>query len=127
VRQNATKTARVILCTGKAYYDLAEERKRLNNDSVAILRIEQFYPMDVSQVMQALSSYAPGTPVVWYQDEPSNMGAWQFVKMRWGDEIAKLHPLSLVSRPESASPATGSLRSHKLEERDLLNQAFGGL
>lgn len=127
MRPNGTKTARIILCTGKAYYDLAEERKRLNNDSVALLRIEQFYPMDVSQVMQALSCYAPGTPVVWYQDEPSNMGAWQFVKMRWGDEIAKLHPLSLVSRPESASPATGSLRSHKLEERDLLNQAFGGL
>jgi 2-oxoglutarate dehydrogenase E1 component len=54
------------------------------------------------------------------------MGAWQFVKMRWGDEIAKRFPLSLISRPESASPATGSLRSHKIEERELLNQAFSG-
>ena len=120
-------TARVIMSTGKAYYDLLEERKRLGKDSVALLRIEQFYPMDTSEVMAALSQYATGTQIVWYQDEPSNMGAWQFVKMRWGDEIAKRFPLSLVSRPESASPATGSLRSHKLEEREILAQAFANL
>lgn len=122
-----TNTARVIMSTGKAYYDLFEERKRLGKDSVALLRIEQFYPMDTSEVMAALSQYATGTQVVWYQDEPSNMGAWQFVKMRWGDEIAKRFPLSLVSRPESASPATGSLRSHKLEEREILAQAFANV
>jgi 2-oxoglutarate dehydrogenase E1 component len=52
------------------------------------------------------------------------MGAWQFVKMRWGDEIMKRHTLSLISRPESASPATGSLRSHKLEEKEILAQAY---
>ena len=115
------------MSTGKAYYDLLEERKRLGKDSVALLRIEQFYPMDTSEVMAALSQYATGTQIVWYQDEPSNMGAWQFVKMRWGDEIAKRFPLSLVSRPESASPATGSLRSHKLEEREILAQAFANL
>jgi 2-oxoglutarate dehydrogenase E1 component len=126
-RPAGTPTTRVILSTGKAYYDLLEERKRLNAQNVALVRIEQFYPLDVSQVMQSLAIYADGTSVVWYQDEPSNMGAWQFVKMRWGDEIAKRFSLSLVSRPESASPATGSLRSHKLEERDLLNQAFSGI
>ncbi len=123
-RPDGTETSRIILCTGKAYYDLLEERKRLENDSVALIRIEQFYPLDVSQVVQTLAQYPEGTPVTWYQDEPSNMGAWQFVKMRWGDEVMKRHPLTLISRPESASPATGSLRSHKLEERDLLNQAF---
>jgi 2-oxoglutarate dehydrogenase E1 component len=126
-RPSGSPTTRVVLSTGKAYYDLLEERKRLNAQSIALVRIEQFYPLDVNQVMQALSIYPDGTSVVWYQDEPSNMGAWQFVKMRWGDEIAKRFPLSLVSRPESASPATGSLRSHKLEERDLLNQAFAGV
>jgi 2-oxoglutarate dehydrogenase E1 component len=126
-RPAGTPTSRVILSTGKAYYDLHEERKRLNAHSVALVRIEQFYPLDVSHVVSSLACFADGTPVMWYQDEPSNMGAWQFVKMRWGDEIAKRFPLSLVSRPESASPATGSLRSHKLEERDLLNQAFSGL
>ena len=126
-RQANPLTRRVLISSGKAYYDLLEERKKLNRSDVALLRIEQFYPMEAAQVVEAISKYPAGTPVFWYQDEPSNMGAWQFIKMRWGDDIMKSNPLSLISRPESASPATGSLRSHKLEERDLLTQAFAGL
>ena len=126
-RPENLSTRRILISSGKAYYDLLEERKKLNRTDVALVRIEQFYPMDPAQVVQALSKYPTGTPVYWYQDEPSNMGAWQFIKMRWGDDIMKSYPLSLISRPESASPATGSLRSHKLEERDLLTQAFAGL
>ena len=126
-RPENLSTRRILISSGKAYYDLLEERKKLNRTDVALVRIEQFYPMDPAQVVDALSKYPTGTPVYWYQDEPSNMGAWQFIKMRWGDDIMKSYPLSLISRPESASPATGSLRSHKLEERDLLTQAFAGL
>jgi 2-oxoglutarate dehydrogenase E1 component len=126
-RPASQTTRRILISSGKAYYDLFEERKKLGRDDVALIRIEQFYPMDPTRVLEALSMYPAGTPVYWYQDEPSNMGAWQFVKMRWGDEINKSYPLMLISRPESASPATGSLRSHKLEERDLLTQAFAGL
>ena len=126
-RPGNLSTRRILISSGKAYYDLFEERKKLNRTDVALVRIEQFYPMDPAQVVEALSKYPTGTPVYWYQDEPSNMGAWQFIKMRWGDDIMKSYPLSLISRPESASPATGSLRSHKLEERDLLTQAFAGL
>ena len=126
-RPDNLSTRRILISSGKAYYDLFEERRKLNRTDVALVRIEQFYPMDPAQVVEALSKYPNGTPVYWYQDEPSNMGAWQFIKMRWGDDIMKSHPLSLISRPESASPATGSLRSHKLEERDLLTQAFAGL
>ena len=126
-RPGNLSTRRILISSGKAYYDLFEERRKLNRTDVALVRIEQFYPMDPAQVVEALSKYPTGTPVYWYQDEPSNMGAWQFIKMRWGDDIMKSYPLSLISRPESASPATGSLRSHKLEERDLLTQAFAGL
>ncbi len=126
-RPDNLSTRRILISSGKAYYDLFEERRKLNRTDVALVRIEQFYPMDPAQVVEALSKYPTGTPVYWYQDEPSNMGAWQFIKMRWGDDILKSYPLSLISRPESASPATGSLRSHKLEERDLLTQAFAGL
>ncbi len=126
-RPDNLSTRRILISSGKAYYDLFEERKKLNRTDVALVRIEQFYPMDPAQVVEALSKYPTGTPVYWYQDEPSNMGAWQFIKMRWGDDIMKSYPLSLISRPESASPATGSLRSHKLEERDLLSQAFARL
>ncbi len=124
-RPTGTKTSRIILSTGKAYYDLQDERNRLGRDDVALIRIEQFYPLEASKVMEVLDLYEPGTPVYWYQDEPSNMGAWQFVKLHWGDDIATRHPLQRISRAESASPSTGSARAHKLEEQELLNAAFG--
>ena len=112
------------MCTGKAYYDLLTERTKLERNDVAIIRIEQFYPLEPTKVLEALSGFAAGTPLVWYQDEPSNMGAWQFVKLHWGDEIASRFKLERVSRVESASPSTGSLRAHQLEERELLNAVF---
>ena len=118
-------TTRIIMCTGKAYYDLLAERTKLNRDDVALIRIDQFYPLEAARVVEALSVYGAGTPVYWYQDEPANMGAWTHVKMRWGDEISVRHKLERISRVESASPSTGSLRAHQLEERELLNAAFG--
>jgi 2-oxoglutarate dehydrogenase E1 component len=124
-RPVGTPTSRIVMSTGKAYYDLLAERTRLNRNDVALVRIEQFYPLDASKVLEALSIYPAGTPLYWYQDEPTNMGAWQFVKMRWGDELAARFKLERISRVESASPSTGSIRAHQLEERELLNAAFG--
>jgi 2-oxoglutarate dehydrogenase E1 component len=124
-RPAGTPTSRIIMCSGKAYYDLLDERTRLGRDDVALVRIEQFYPLEASKVLETLSVYEAGTPLYWYQDEPSNMGAWQFVKIHWGDELASRFQLQRISRAESASPSTGSSRAHKLEERDLLNAAFG--
>ena len=89
-----------------------------------LVRIDQLYPLEAAKVVEALSVYQAGTPVYWYQDEPTNMGAWTHVKMRWGDEISARHKLERISRVESASPSTGSLRAHQLEERELLNAAF---
>lgn len=123
-RPEGTPTSRIIMSTGKAYYDLQEERNRLGRTDVALIRIEQFYPLEPSKVVEALSVYDAGTPVFWYQDEPSNMGAWQFVKYHWGDDIMARHPFSRIARAESASPSTGSARAHKLEEQDLLAAAF---
>jgi 2-oxoglutarate dehydrogenase E1 component len=124
-RPVGTPTSRIVMSTGKAYYDLLAERTRLNRNDVALVRIEQFYPLEASKVLEALSIYPAGTPLYWYQDEPTNMGAWQFVKMRWGDELAARFKLERISRVESASPSTGSIRAHQLEERELLNAAFG--
>jgi 2-oxoglutarate dehydrogenase E1 component len=114
----------VILSSGKAYFDLLQERMRLQRDDVALLRIEQFYPLDPAKIMETLAEYADGTPVYWYQDEPSNMGAWQFVKINWGDVIETRFKLHRISRAESASPSTGSAKAHALEEQDLLAAAF---
>jgi len=123
-RPVGTPTSRIVMCTGKAYYDLLAERTKLGRQDVALIRIEQFYPLEPSKVLEALSGYEAGTPLYWYQDEPTNMGAWQFVKLRWGDELANRFKLERISRVESASPSTGSLRAHQLEERELLNSVF---
>ncbi|MCU0712391.1 MAG: 2-oxoglutarate dehydrogenase E1 component [Pirellula sp.] len=123
-RPAGTPTSRVILSSGKAYYDLLQERTKLQRNDVALVRIEQFYPLDPAKIMETLAEYADGTPVYWYQDEPSNMGAWQFVKINWGDTIDTRFKLRRISRAESASPSTGSAKAHALEEQDLLAAAF---
>ncbi len=119
------KVKRILLCAGKVYYDLAAERRRRSRDDVAIVRLEQYYPLS-GALPQALERYPEGTPVVWVQEEPRNMGAWYFLSARKHDIFAGLHPLSLVSRPESASPATGSKAAHDLEQKLLLEEAFAG-
>jgi 2-oxoglutarate dehydrogenase E1 component len=126
-RREAGSTERILLCSGKVYYELFERRQELKLDKVAILRIEQLYPLSSEEVMAALEPYAAGTEIVWVQDEPANMGAWTHIKMRFGDEIAKKFPMRLASRAESASPATGSYSSHHLEQRELMEAAFANL
>ncbi|MEY4565103.1 MAG: 2-oxoglutarate dehydrogenase component [Planctomycetota bacterium] len=126
-RHGAVATDRILLCSGKVYYELFERRQELKLDKVAILRIEQLYPLSSEEVMLALEPYAAGTEIIWVQDEPANMGAWTHIKMRFGDEISKKFPLRLASRAESASPATGSYSSHHLEQRELMEAAFANL
>jgi 2-oxoglutarate dehydrogenase E1 component len=117
------KTKRVLLCTGKVYYDLAKRRRETGREDVAILRLEQLYPLSQG-ITDALSVYADGTPLVWVQEEPKNMGAWYFLNARIREHIGTRLPFSLVSRVESASPATGSKASHDLEQKLLLDEAF---
>ena len=116
---------RILLCSGKVYFDLAAERRKRKRDDVAIVRMEQYYPLS-GALTQALVPYREGTPVVWVQEEPRNMGAWYFISARRSELLGTRHPLSLVSRPESASPATGSKAAHDLEQKMLLDEAFGG-
>jgi 2-oxoglutarate dehydrogenase E1 component len=118
------KVKRILLCSGKVYYDLAAERRKRKRDDVAIVRVEQLYPLS-DALPAALSRYPAGTPVVWVQEEPRNMGAWYFINARKEELFSDRHPLSHVSRAESASPATGSTGAHALEQAMLLEQAFG--
>ncbi|MFV0445787.1 MAG: thiamine pyrophosphate-dependent enzyme, partial [Planctomycetaceae bacterium] len=115
---------KVLLCSGRVYYDLIKKRDEDKRKDLAIVRIEQFYPMPEAALVQALSSYADGTPVVWVQDEPRNMGGWQFLRMYYGEQIVGRWPLSAATRPASASPASGSARSHRIEQERLLSEAF---
>jgi 2-oxoglutarate dehydrogenase E1 component len=115
---------RVMLCSGKIYFELDAQRETRGADNVAILRVEQLYPLTSEKVMEALSPFDSGVPVQWVQDAPENMGEWQFIQHHHGDAIRKRHPLKVVCRPESASPATGWSSSYKLEQQRLLAKAF---
>ena len=122
----AASTRRVLLCSGKVYYDLKDRRAELGDDAPAIIRIEQLYPLPQKQLMAALAPVAPGTPLVWVQEEPANMGAWRFLYSTWGPTICGCYPLSCVSRPASASPATGSKTAHEREQAELVERALRG-
>ena len=118
---------KVLLCSGKVYYDLAADREERGRPDVALVRVEQLYPWPAAELQEALKDYPDGTPAVWVQEEPENMGAWRFVLSTVGcGPLLGRFPLSVVSRPASASPATGSDKSHKLEQARLMDEAFGG-
>lgn len=116
---------RILLCSGKLYYELDKHREHLQRSDVAILRVEQLYPLADASLQTALAPYAEGVPVTWVQEEPENMGAWRTMRLRFGDSMFGRH-FSGVHRPASASPATGSASSHKKEQDLILAEAFGG-
>jgi len=115
----------VLICSGKLYYELATEREELGRHDVAVVRMEQLYPLPFDRLRAALAPYPDGTPVYWVQEEPENMGAWRFLLARFGGELFDRLPFSGIYRRASPSPATGSASSHKMEQKELLMQAFG--
>ena len=114
---------RIVLCTGKIYYDLAAHREERGRRDVAILRLEQLYPLTPEAVNAALARYPDGTPVVWVQEEPDNMGAWGFLLRTLGPRLERGMTLSGITREASASPATGSHSMHRSEQKDLVTAA----
>ncbi|MEI6505562.1 MAG: 2-oxoglutarate dehydrogenase E1 component [Planctomycetota bacterium] len=115
---------RVLLCSGKVAYELEKRRQELGRRDVAIVRVEQLYPLPKRALEEALGGYTPGTPTVWVQDEPENMGAWRFFRIHFGEKLLDRFPFSGVCRQSAASPATGSKKSHDMEQNELLSTAF---
>jgi len=124
LKRPASQVKRVLLCTGKIYYELNKRRADLQREDVAIIRLEQLYPLRRELIEQALADYAPGTPVVWVQEEPENMGAWRYLRVNFGEQLFGKFPFSGISRDASASPATGSAIYHKKEQERILENAF---
>lgn len=116
---------RVMLCTGKVYYDLLEERRKRGDQKTALCRIEQLYPFRASELSALLLRYAAAREYVWVQEEPANMGAQWFVAPRLSALLPASTRLRFASRAESASPATGSHKAHVLEHKKLMQDAFG--
>jgi 2-oxoglutarate dehydrogenase E1 component len=113
----------VILCSGRIYYDLIEERRARKDERAAIVRVEQFYPWWPTELQAAVEPYSRARRFVWVQDEPANMGARQFLMPRLADVFGH-EAVAAVSRVESASPATGSHKAHLIEQRRLIDAAF---
>ena len=118
---NAKKIERVLLCSGKVYYDLLEKKEELNAEEVAIVRLEQLDPLPRTQIAALQKKYA-NAKWVWVQEEPANMGAWSHLLRK----LRQVH-LELVSRPSSGAPATGSGQRHRAEQAKLMNQAFADI
>jgi 2-oxoglutarate dehydrogenase E1 component len=121
------KIRRVILCAGKVYYDLLEEREKRGINDVYLLRVEQFYPYPAQSLITELKRFTRAD-MVWCQEEPKNMGGWFFMdpNLEWtlGQVGAKMKRARYVGRPAAASPATGLMSRHKRELEDMLNEAF---
>ena len=118
--ENKENITKLLLCSGKIYYDLIEERERLGKQDTAIVRLEQLYPFPKSILNIILENYLSVSEYSWVQEEPVNMGAWNYVS-QW----LKVIGFMVVARPISSSPATGSYEMHKLRHRKLLDKAFG--
>ena len=118
---------KVVICSGKVFYNLYEEREKRKLENVKILRLEQIYPFPHRTLKEELSK-TPDAEVVWCQEEPKNMGSWFFVDRKIEDVLlsfkAKFLRPTYVGREEAASPATGSLSRHNKEQADLVNEAL---
>jgi 2-oxoglutarate dehydrogenase E1 component len=118
--------ARVILCTGKVYFDLMDEREKRNENRVQMLRLEQLYPFPGKVLTEELARF-PNAQVVWVQEEPRNQGAWTFVAPRIEETLTALgRPMTLpyIGRPDYASTAAGLMSQHTAELHSLLNEAL---
>ena len=119
---NKQSVKRVLFCSGKIYWDLLAEAEKRGDQQTAIVRVEQLYPTPVDEIKQVYAQY-PGAELFWVQDEPANQGPWTYIGLflpKYMDgQVAKL-----ISRPASASPATGSAKRHAVEQADLVERAF---
>jgi 2-oxoglutarate decarboxylase len=121
------RVRRVVLCSGKVYFDLLKAGEDARQDHVALLRVEWLYPFPAAEVQSSLARYSPQAEIVWCQEEPRNMGAWRHVRERFleGEVDAGGRSLRYAGRAESAAPAPGSLKVHLAEQKALVREALG--
>jgi 2-oxoglutarate dehydrogenase E1 component len=129
-RKRASQVERILLCSGKVYYDLVAKRSPEFEEKVAILRLEQIYPWPAEKLREVLANYPPSAEILWVQEEPRNMGAWGFVFQNWAGGLQNFgqgRPLHYVGRKVGAAPAVGSPKLHEMELTEFLSAAFSPL
>ena len=121
------KVARLIMCSGKVYYDLLEKKKADGREDTAIIRIEQLYPFPADDLDALLSQYTRLKTAIWCQEEPMNQGAWYCSQHHMRAALQRLNPklhLQYAGREASAAPACGHMSMHIEEQKKLVNDAF---
>ncbi len=118
------RARRVLLCSGKVFYDLLAARQQRDIDDIAILRVEQLYPFPAAEIRAALAPYTAAGEIFWVQEEPWNMGSWQFITARWPQLSGEDRALRYVGRDEAASPAIGSYKIHQREQSEVIDRAL---
>src|SRR5690606_6539454 len=121
----AREVRRVIVCTGKMYVDLVSSPKRAERPDIAIVRLEQLYPVPMRDLRAAIDTYGDAGEVVWVQEEPENMGAWEFIRPHL-QEVSSGRTVYHLARPRSASPAEGSAARHALMQQAIVDEALSG-
>jgi 2-oxoglutarate dehydrogenase E1 component len=124
--RRAAEIRRIIVCTGKVYVDLVSAEQRASRTDIAIVRLEQLYPVPMRDLRAALDAFPEASEIVWVQEEPENMGAWDFIRPHL-QEVSGGRAVRRVARPRSASPAEGSAARHAHNQQVLIAQAFSGI
>jgi 2-oxoglutarate dehydrogenase E1 component len=113
---------RVLLCSGKVYYDLADRQAAADRADTAIIRVERLYPLPAGELAAEIAKYPAAEAITWVQEEPANMGAWPTMAVKLPEALGR--PASHVSLPASSAPAAGSATAHAAEHKLLVNEAF---
>jgi 2-oxoglutarate dehydrogenase E1 component len=121
---NCNKIEKLILCSGKIYYDLARAKQTIKLPNILLIRIEQLYPFPAKALSEQIEEYPNLTELVWCQEEPRNQGSWNQVKHRLRKIVSGRFPVNYVGRPPSAAPAAGNYANHNKQQATVINQAL---
>jgi 2-oxoglutarate dehydrogenase E1 component len=123
----SSEVEKVIFCSGKIYYELLQEREKIGRMDLALVRLEQLYPLPEEQINKVLEKYK-GKPLIWVQEEPKNMGAWFSVRdyIQWTLDTLKANnnKISYIGRSPDATPATGYAKRHNSQQQEIINKVF---
>jgi 2-oxoglutarate dehydrogenase E1 component len=120
----AENVKRIVFCSGKVYYDLAEARSAQELGSVAVIRIEELYPFPIDEYAAAIAHYPNAIEIVWCQEEPQNQGAWYQIRHRLQEPLSPQHELYYAGRPGAAAPASGILSLHIRQQKAFVSSAL---
>jgi 2-oxoglutarate decarboxylase len=118
------KVKRILICSGKIYYEILDEKNRLNRNDIALIRIEQLYPLDIEMLNEIITGYEKAGDIIWVQEEPKNMGVWAFLEPRINEILPSGKNLRYIGRKERPASSTGSYNIHLAEQKEIIESSL---